>query len=128
MRWTVALSLPLFVATSIASAQEIQAPLRDIVAVRASGHAASARLASPSARQERENLRLHPLDRPTKGLLIGATLGAGVGILLGTLACHQDVGSRGCTGVALRIGILGLGLGGALGALIGSAGSTSEPS
>lgn len=128
MRRPIALGLLLFAVTSIASAQEIQTPLHDIVAAIASGQVASAQLAPLSTRQERGTLRLHALDRPTKGLLIGAALGAGAGILLGSLACHQDVGSRGCTGVALRIGILGLGLGGAIGALIGSAGSTSEPS
>jgi hypothetical protein len=112
----------------LVSAQEIQTPLHDIVADIASGQGASAQLAPLTARQKHETLRLHALDRPTKGLLIGAAVGAGAGMLLGTLACHQDVGSRGCTGVALRIGILGLGLGGAFGALIGSAGSSSEPS
>lgn len=128
MRWPVALSLLLFAATSIASAQEIQTSLHDVVAVLAPRSIAPAHPAPLSARQERLNLRLHTLDRPTKGLLIGAALGAGAGVLLGSLACHQDVGSRGCTGVALRIGILGLGLGGAFGALIGSAGPNSEPS
>jgi hypothetical protein len=128
MRWPVALSLPLLAATSIASAQEIRTPFHDIGAALASEQDASALLASLPARQQRGNLRLHALDRPTNGLLIGAALGASAGILLGALACHQDVGSRGCTGVALRIGILGLGLGGAFGALIGSAGSSREPS
>jgi hypothetical protein len=112
MRWFVSLCWLSLGASSVASAQEIQAPARDRGALV---------VLAPGV------MRLHALDRPSKGLLIGAALGAGAGVLLGSLACHQDVGSRGCTGVALRIGILGLGVGGAFGALIGSAGPASEP-
>jgi hypothetical protein len=129
MRWVVTLCLFSLGASRVASAQEIQTLDRDpgSLVVAAPRVVVAARLAAPPGQLESRNLRLHVLDRPSQGFLIGAALGAGAGVLLGSLACHQDVGSRGCTGVALRIGILGLGLGGAFGALIGSAGPASEP-